>query len=212
MRLAVVIAMVWPPGRCAGGERRPRQRRLRHRLTSSVAATLRSVRLSALALVTFCVGAAFSPAWVFAQCDDPCANPTLSAEWWAIAQLAFMEDVDQFIRIRNNPGPWLSWMDWSSDGCSGPVFDSLPGVYDFGNECRQHDFGYRNYKRLQSMFPACTRIWNEDLRKLVDDKFLRGMRATCDCCYFDIPPFALSHEWCLEAALAFYGAVRNGGS
>jgi RHS repeat-associated protein len=38
------------------------------------------------------------------------------------------------------------WLNWSSDGCSGPLTPQNPDGFPFWKACERHDFGRRNYK------------------------------------------------------------------
>ena len=67
-----------------------------------------------------------------------------------------------------------SRFDWSSDGCSAPIIESTGRTFDFRNACRRHDFGYRNYSRLDNGTK-----WTSALRARVDAVFLKDMRADC---------------------------------
>ena len=65
-------------------------------------------------------------------------------------------------------------LDWSSDGCSAPIIESTGRTFDFRNACRRHDFGYRNYSRLDNGTK-----WISSLRARVDAVFLKDMHADC---------------------------------
>ena len=65
-------------------------------------------------------------------------------------------------------------LDWSSDGCSAPIIESTGRTFDFRNACRRHDFGYRNYSRLDNGTK-----WTSALRARVDAVFLKDMHADC---------------------------------
>ncbi len=67
-----------------------------------------------------------------------------------------------------------SRFDWSSDGCSAPIIESTGRTFDFRNACRRHDFGYRNYLRLDNGTK-----WTSALRARVDAVFLKDMHADC---------------------------------
>ena len=65
-------------------------------------------------------------------------------------------------------------LDWSTDGCSAPIIESTGRTFDFRNACRRHDFGYRNYSRLDNGTK-----WTSALRARVDAVFLKDMHADC---------------------------------
>jgi hypothetical protein len=65
-------------------------------------------------------------------------------------------------------------LDWSSDGCSAPIIESTGRTFDFRNACRRHDFGYRNYSRLDNGTK-----WTSALRARVDAVFLKDMHVDC---------------------------------
>jgi hypothetical protein len=95
------------------------------------------------------------------------------------------------------------WHDWTTDDCSGPQGNDGPG-YDFLHPCHRHDFGYRNYKRLEAASEVDA--WNEVSKLSVDDKFLEDLRAHCSA------RGLLEKPVCLGMAQLYYWAVRALGT
>jgi hypothetical protein len=85
--------------------------------------------------------------------------------------------------------------DWSTDYCSSSP--DQPLGFDFRLSCYRHDFGYRNFKRLNAFPPNKPRI---------DDAF-----------YFDMKQVCLRYSWtprqaCLSTAWTYYQAVKKFGA
>lgn len=95
------------------------------------------------------------------------------------------------------------WHDWTDDDCSAPGLGSTGLSYDFTHPCHRHDFGYRNYKRLEAA--SGTSIWNAANKFSADDQFLEDMREHCSS-----RPWYLKSQ-CLGWAQAYYYAVRAFG-
>lgn len=82
----------------------------------------------------------------------------------------------QFIYNRNHrTSNGLSYMDWSTDGCSAPVLGN--GPYNFLNPCIRHDFGYRNLKRVEASFGHDAWRWRNKAN--VDTNFGLDMDDRC---------------------------------
>ena len=89
-------------------------------------------------------------------------------------------------------------LDWSSDGCSAPIIESTGRTFDFRNACRRHDFGYRNYSRLDNGTK-----WISSLRARVDAVFLKDMQADC------VRRPRVVRASCMLWAQTFYRFVRT---
>lgn len=86
--------------------------------------------------------------------------------------------------------------DWGTDGCSGPA--KLTGFADnFYWPCVQHDFGYRNNRKVHRH--------NETTRAFVDAELLAHIKQLC--AHYAL----LAKPGCYLAAQNFYNAVRVGG-
>lgn len=95
------------------------------------------------------------------------------------------------------------WHIWDSDDCSVPVGEDTQVAQDFVHPCHRHDFGYRNYKRIEEHFEL--NVWNEPAKLGVDGQFLEDMREVC------ASRSLLSKHVCLGWAQVFYWAVRAFG-
>jgi hypothetical protein len=107
----------------------------------------------------------------------------------------FIEEADQYwvrtlsLKIRDGRHASDSqvmrynYMDWGTDGCSGLAADR-GFYYDFRAACVVHDFGYRNFKKLEAFRRAwglaSPNVWNETRRLWVDQIFLMNMTLSCD--------------------------------
>jgi hypothetical protein len=87
--------------------------------------------------------------------------------------LMFRQPLAAFIKEADSP-KHDARLDWSTDGCSAPVIGSSGRTFDFYNACRRHDFGYRNYARIQA-----GKLWTSALRARVDAVFKNDMLADC---------------------------------
>ncbi len=95
---------------------------------------------------------------------------------------------------RVNPAPWSSYaFDWSTDYCS--ASPDRPLGFDFRLPCQRHDFGYRNFKRLNA-FPAN--------KSRIDDAFYYDLKQAC-------ARYA-ARNTCLSTAWTYYQAVKRFGS
>ncbi len=91
---------------------------------------------------------------------------------------------------------WSSYgFDWSTDFCSSSP--DQPLGFDFRLSCYRHDFGYRNFKRLNA-FPAN--------KARVDDAFYFDMKQVC-ARYSTVP-----RNTCLATAWTYYQAVKKFGA
>lgn len=88
-------------------------------------------------------------------------------------------------------------LDWSTDGCSAPVVQGTGRSFDFTHACRRHDFGYRNYARIDG-----GRRWTASIRQRIDSVFRRDMLAHC------ATRPRLTRVSCRAWASLFYRAVR----
>lgn len=66
-----------------------------------------------------------------------------------------------------------SRLNWTTDRCSGP---SVISIWDdeFGDACRRHDFGYRNFGSSKALDRTA------DRRDLIDETFASDMAAVCE--------------------------------
>ncbi|QGV82969.1 hypothetical protein EIZ62_31785 [Streptomyces ficellus] len=84
---------------------------------------------------------------------------------------------------------------WKTDGCSGA--SDNPGGFHFWAACARHDFGYRNYKKLNAFTGAN--------KKRVDKTFLYDMNWTCDKQWGPITQ--AQRKACRKVAKKYYDAV-----
>ncbi|MFD8384997.1 phospholipase [Streptomyces sp. NPDC059679] len=88
--------------------------------------------------------------------------------------------------------------DWSTDYCSGSP--DKPGGFNFKGPCQRHDFGYRNYKKLNAFTGAH--------KERIDLAFLQDMRRICAI----QPGFYESQRvGCRRTANTYYNTVRLAG-
>lgn len=111
-------------------------------------------------------------------------------------RLVFATPLSQFITAS------ASWnrdvrLDWSSDGCSAPLVGGTGRSFDFNDACRRHDFGYRNFSRIDDGI-----WWDAPTRRRIDDKFLSDMRMSCAA------RATRDRLTCRAWALVFYRTVR----
>ncbi|MFC7306125.1 phospholipase [Streptomyces monticola] len=85
---------------------------------------------------------------------------------------------------------------WSTDYCS--KSPDKPLGFNFKNVCAHHDFGYRNYKKLNA-FSKATRL-------RVDKTFLDDMQKVCRT---ERGHTAGQRKRCLVVARVYYEAVRK---
>ncbi|MGB8860157.1 MAG: phospholipase A2 [Ilumatobacteraceae bacterium] len=97
---------------------------------------------------------------------------------------------------------------WTDDGCSVPLAVKIVAPvmayasWQFKDQCKQHDFGYRNFGGSLRLDPT------ESRRNSVDDHFHGRMQARCGA--WEIR-FSGQEPLCRANALIFYTAVRNFG-
>lgn len=117
----------------------------------------------------------------------------------------YYRGTDSFMSIKRSPPAADRGFDWSDDGCSVPFsIPTVPSVVWFPDQCRQHDFGYRNYGSAAPPRLDPT----ESRRRSVDDHFYGRMNARCGAWWIR---YGGQEPVCLASSLAFYGAVRNFG-
>lgn len=98
--------------------------------------------------------------------------------------------------------------DWSTDECSVPFVGSLansgPG-FNFTWPCIQHDFGYRNFKWLESAYaPRWGSYWR-GYKDTIDSHFWWNMIQRCDNGAF------YWIDTCQAVANTYWWAVHNFG-
>lgn len=95
------------------------------------------------------------------------------------------------------------WHDWTTDDCSVPIGKDTSVAQDFVHPCHRHDFGYRNFKRLETA--TGLDVWTEATKLVVDDQLLEDTREVC------APRAFYQKQVCLGWAQVFYWAVRAFG-
>ena len=113
--------------------------------------------------------------------------------------LVFSTSLPEFIALANDPGHDQRFV-WDSDKCSAPVLGSAGKTYDFSDACRRHDFGYRNFSRIDG-----GKKWTKALRERVDRRFLSDMNASCAA------RKKIERGACRTWAELYYTAVRRYG-
>lgn len=91
---------------------------------------------------------------------------------------------------------------WSSDGCGGmpPILNAAFNPWmPFADQCRQHDFGYRNFGNLYA--PA----W---YKSNIDSHFYWRMVDRCGVWWIR---YSGNESQCNAGAMTFYGAVYHVG-
>lgn len=128
------------------------------------------------------------------------AAPTLSG-----AVDIFYQGTGSFMSRKAAGGGGYNWTD---DGCSVPSFVAIaaPVVYVaklyLADQCKQHDFGYRNFGGSLRLDPT------ESRRRSVDDWFYGRMNARCGVWWIR---YSGNELVCRTNALLYYTAVRNFG-
>ena len=118
------------------------------------------------------------------------------------AEKIFYQTTPSFMAAKAKKG---NGYDWDDNGCSVPnavVIVSATAFFAkmyFSNECKQHDFGYRNFGGNLRLDPT------EARRKSVDDHFLAQMMTRCNSLVVGLK------QGCQLHAKAFYEAVRKFG-
>lgn len=90
---------------------------------------------------------------------------------------------DSFVRFKSNTRTRPSRFDWSDDGCSGPWGISNAYRNLFNKPCQLHDFGYRNYGRVDADDLGRARLHlgrDESTRSWIDDRFRTEMGRVCN--------------------------------
>ena len=111
----------------------------------------------------------------------------------------FSTPLRDFIAAANDP-KHDGQLVWDSDKCSAPVLGSAGKTYDFSDACRRHDFGYRNFSRIDG-----GKKWTKALRERVDRRFLTDMRDSCAA------RKKIERAPCRTWADLYYTAVRQYG-
>lgn len=143
------------------------------------------------------IAAALSIVFTMFSVTAVAAAPTKSG---AIA--IFYQGTGDFMNRKAQGGGGYNWTD---DGCSVPTFVKIAAPvtayasWIFSSQCKQHDFGYRNFGGSLRLDPTSSR------RKSVDDHFYGRMNARCGA--WEIV-FSGQGPLCLANSLAFYTAVR----
>lgn len=124
------------------------------------------------------------------------AAPSRATVKAAATKYAFSFGLVKFLRTKRNK-PYDARLDWSDNKCSAPFLKSGIDAL-FGDACKRHDFGYRNFGNGPT-FSA-----NATTKKRIDDKFLADMRWIC----------AKRHGnsgSCRTAAYGVYTSIRKSG-
>jgi hypothetical protein len=86
--------------------------------------------------------------------------------------------------------------EWKSDSCTG--VPNNPLGFPFDNACIHHDFGYQNV-------PKYARGRTEEVRQLIDTRFLGNMRSVC--ARYSV--FSSSRYSCNVLAYTYYAGVQQ---
>lgn len=132
--------------------------------------------------------------------NDPALNDAVRAAVSWAEQLELTDryiaaDLDEFLTYRDS-AERDGRLDFSTDECSAPVVGSTGPSFDFRSACTRHDFGYRNYKRLDVF---------DQKKEAVDTRFLEDMKAHC------ATRSVLLQPDCYKWAYVFYEAVKRFG-
>ncbi len=128
-------------------------------------------------------------------CLSVSASPSPPAHVVA-ESLMFNKSLTLFIATADSPSHDKR-LDWSTDGCSAPIIGSSGRTFNFYNACRRHDFGYRNFARLDK-----GKWWTDALRARIDTVFKQDMSADCS------QRSAADKKSCIGWTNIFYNAVR----
>ncbi len=132
-------------------------------------------------------------------------TPALAAPTKQGAIAIFYQGTDNFMSRKAQGGDGYVWSD---DGCSVPLVVKIAvpvaayASWQFQNQCKQHDFGYRNFGGSLRLDPT------ESRRNWVDDWFHSRMQARCGAWTIRLTG---QEPLCRANALIFYTAVRNFG-
>lgn len=100
------------------------------------------------------------------------------------------ESTAAWLAARRDQARWDAYrFDWSSDVCSRAP--DVPAGFDFGDACRHHDFGYRNYRADLARH-----------KDRLDEVFRADLRRVCDRRHMLAQPF------CNGIAFTYYESVR----
>jgi hypothetical protein len=98
---------------------------------------------------------------------------------------------------RLDQAKWASYgFDWSTDYCSSSP--DAPLGYDFHLPCWRHDFGYRNFKKLNA-FPAS--------KPRLDDSFYFDLKNVCGRYASAARPPCYALAWTYYQAVKAFGSV-----
>ena len=112
--------------------------------------------------------------------------------------IEFSYSISQFLSIKAQaPAPY----NWSDDGCSASIFASIVNHY-FLNQCKRHDFGYRNWRSITGYSSTSA------LRLAIDDRFHSDMNTRCS----QYSVFNPERYTCYATDDSAYLAVRALGS
>ena len=136
----------------------------------------------------------------------PCEPPELLPDQRDEVKVLISETaMASFVSLRHDGGYVANhcWHIWTTDDCSAPGLGSTGLSYNFISPCQRHDFGYRNYKRIDT--ESGEKIWNAENKFATDDQFLEDTREHCSTRIFYLK------AQCLAWAQTYYYAVRAFG-
>ncbi|MFC4067328.1 phospholipase [Actinoplanes subglobosus] len=136
--------------------------------------------------VTALLAAALLPAAPANAAPAPAARDEVLAGWTQPTA----ESTAAWQAARRDRDRWAAYrFDWSSDVCTHAP--DTPAGFDFGDACRHHDFGYRNYADDLARHKA-----------RIDEVFRADLRRICDGHRLYAQPF------CNGIAFTYYEAIR----
>ncbi len=151
--------------------------------------------------------------------DGSAIAPQAARSRLAFVNYMIQTPLDNFWAIRQNPNyrkGWYAWFNWNTDGCSGYTKWFKPSAFlkkmldvVWFKACVQHDFAYRNYKKVFNISNIKTQA--PKYKALADQRFLDGMNWTCDRTFdrfVEKPLKAL----CRKGAVYVIGFVRRFGT
>jgi len=132
----------------------------------------------------------------------PCVAPDVVLQIGDVTSLISNRLIGEYQTVRHDDlfVTENCWYDWTTDDCSVPVGGTTQIAVDFEHPCHRHDFGYRNYKRIETDHGQD--VWNEVQKLVVDDQFLEDTRSVC------APRSLVARPVCLAWSQIFYWAVR----
>lgn len=158
---------------------------------------LRSSRASSRALGALAVGLLLALGLVTVTTNSPAqAAPTRATVKAAAEKYAFTMSLPDFLRTKAKK-PYDAVLDWGDDKCSAPFMKSGLDAM-FGDACKRHDFGYRNFGKGPTFGD------NAATKKRIDDKLLWDMNWICTT------RFAGSDS-CRAIAAGVYTVLRTQG-